>query len=1413
MKRFMACLVFCVGASVAALAGPQHWGFGFSYLVTLEEGADGARALSAYEPPMHVKDGPWLLRWRDAAPQYADVLPNGLAVGDFWPEPMGGTEYLAALVQTQPAVPPIVRIYAAPQTFGTQAWRVVVEQSLPAAGKDLGGAPFVPQFVAAGDVLGKKRDQLVALYDRGSGEHIYTLVTYEPPAKPGVGAWTAALTDLPQGDAYSSADIAGLMVGDFWGDGHDCVALTLVEQGQTRVAFFELTADGLQRIPGVTTLSAKAQSANPPPLQGGAGGGSSSHEKTTPTPLPTSPQGGEGLENGLAAPVAFAAADFLKDGFAYVAALSTGPDVVFATAPRLPDKLYNTCWVRADETFAGAKLTGQAVGEGRQVMTGQRQAAYGKVVAATAGRVFGYITADVEQRKQKLWKPWQYHGYNDVEIAFTHRTPVYARGMPKKWQDGGWPWEPDEHFGWPLKDEEVTYEVSLKNNGPAPIPAGKVTLRAWVDTPERNADVLHPQAAEITFTVNEPIPPFDPAAPKYVVVPIKLKWPYDLEQPAGWSWKRINVRQVGERWLILRTEYAGDENERNDRYELALNSLLFRPVWRYDVDAPPHPSPDGIEGRPDRKINTLAYRAPCVIGDPESKEYNGRKLADAVQCMWERSRTSDGGDVWQRIVFDSYRLYDPEGRNGLKPLSREEDWLYYEGPREGEHWVGLWGDYERFDPRDGGAELHETGHLFHPLGDLYHYFINPTVTRRAPMADGSSVQINTYCWGLDSYCSGHAIIGEGGSDFQRYMEGARLALGPAWHRILPAKINVRVLDRDGQPIPQAKVTLWPYGDNKPFATGTTDAQGCWDPGVNRQPGDRYDIFNLPQYQDHVLDAIGHIFTVDFAPAGNSPPTPPAAGGAYRYSDFMVWGAEDVTAHSRYTLLQAALTHPDAWTWDFKTLYKAGAPAPRFGVTAAVRGREIVLDIQGSPALPYKVYRRWEPTYVYEPVATIGVPADKLAVYDSTSPPIQFRDDMGAQDWYTKGRYRAAYYVTEVVDGVESLPMRVYGIALDRVNGLSDLGDGRLMVSANCGKSEPFGVLCQGTTPVEETMKHFRFGHTAAKIVGSQANPQHYYATLASSDLPGMDRFFDLVQFDKPDRHNDSYPVVQNIAECDVAEFSATAPYTLALRPDRGASASINAGDWAFVDDAPARILAVDASGTQLTLDRALFKADQKEGLHVHIEFGGGTAGDKAELRELKTPRGIAVVRDADGRELIAIADTGNQRVVIWDASTRFVAQWKPEQGEFQPVAVAADPAESGAFFVLERGPERGVLHRLRCAGDVISETPGFPFTLDVGDSSQGPEMGLAAAQEPGKPGCIVAVTDARRGRVLELTVPAGGETKAPRTLETVATHGEAIGTFVGDAALHNPTDVAYTVEEGALRLYAVDGHNRVVRLR
>jgi hypothetical protein len=80
--RAAAPLVFAAllaAAAAPALAGPQHFGFGFGYLVTIEKNDAGQTALSVYEPPLHVKNVPWLLRWRDTSDQYKSVLSNSLA--------------------------------------------------------------------------------------------------------------------------------------------------------------------------------------------------------------------------------------------------------------------------------------------------------------------------------------------------------------------------------------------------------------------------------------------------------------------------------------------------------------------------------------------------------------------------------------------------------------------------------------------------------------------------------------------------------------------------------------------------------------------------------------------------------------------------------------------------------------------------------------------------------------------------------------------------------------------------------------------------------------------------------------------------------------------------------------------------------------------------------------------------------------------------------------------------------------------------------------------------------------------------------------------------------------------------------------------------------------------------------------
>jgi len=1377
MMRYVWSVSVALLLTAPVLAGPQHWGFGFGYLAAVEEDAAGQRALCVYEPPVRVKDCEWLLRWRDTSGQYAHVVPGGVAVGDFWPQGMGGKEYLVLINHTE-ADGYSVQVLDPPEVFSDRAWRVLNRwPSTPLTGRaaqagpglqppllHLGGTAVVAS--AAGAVLGLGRDPLVVLAVAPGEPSRYSLGVYVAPESPTGGEWTLrgllAVAELQEG---RPGPVTQMAVGDFWGHGRDLVMLQIGDQRvYCRVTGTGRTSPAGSEMPQFAIAHAEVVAEAP-------------------------------VEGGAAGPLTVVASDYLKDGFAYLAEVPTSgaaaAELRFHVAPRVAER-YNTCWIRPDETFAGARLDGQTLGEGRMVMQGTRGTPHGAVVAAGAGRLFGYITTSVDERKEKLWKPWKYQGFDDVEISFAKRTPVHRLGVPKEFQDGNWPWEPDDHYGWPHRGETVTYEMHVKNNGTQPIPAGQVTVRAWVNTPHRNADT-RPDAAttqNFSFTIDEAIPPFDPTKPEYTVVRIPLEWPFDLVQPEGWTWKKINVREIGERWLVVRLDYATDQNERNDRYDLALNSLLFRPVLRFDVDAPPQPSEDGLEGRPDRKINTLAYRQPVVLGDPESKEYYGRKLADAVQCMWERSRTSTGEDVWQRVAFDSYRLFDTHGREGLKGLNRADDWSWYEAPREGEHWLGLWGDYERFDPRDGGAELHETGHLVHRIGDLYHYFINPINLRSIRMADGTPVQMNTYAWGLDSFCSGHAIIGEPTADLHRYLEGARYGLGFAWHRMLPERIAVRVLDRDGEPVADVPIAMWTYPQGARHLDGRTAADGTWDPQINTGRNDVFTPFNLPQYSGRVLDSLAQVFVVDFP----------------GYSEFMIWGAEDIAAHSRYTLMHQTIINRAEWTWDFHTLYKAGAPQPEFDIVAAVQGRAITMQISGAPAAAYRVYRRWEPTYRFEHIADVQAPDGATTA--------TFTDDMGAADWYMAGRYRAAYYVTERTDSGESLPRRIYGIAVDGARGVADAGAGKLVASLNCGKAEPFGVLFDGTTPAEEYVKHFRFGHTAARIVPSRLDPQKLYATLVNSDTDWQPRLFDVIRFDKPDRHQSLYAVLQATADVEVESFSAEEPYTVTLRRlDPEERNPICPGDWAHAGDRRARILAVD--GLTLTLDQPLFEGEGERQRRFVVEFGGGTPGRDATLRELRQPRGLDVLL-VDETEYIAIADTGNGRVVVWDGGTRFVAQWAPEDTAFRPAGIAADPRDPATFFVLDRqGGGRSRLYRLRFDGIALTASDDFPSEVDVSDVAELREMGGAAAVDAsGRP--LVAITDATRGLVLEV-VPHGirqrGADGAVVRAEVVNAHSEVMGAFAGPAKLTRPSDVAYSVVDGELRLFAVDGQNRVVRLR
>ena len=1300
--------------------GPQHWGFGFGYLVTVEENQAGRRCLSVYEPPLRVKDGDWLLRWRDDSGSVADVMADGLAVGDFWPRDIG-TEYAVAVVADGGDVRAMV--LKAPEVFGTEPWVVLSRHALP--GMEGAAARLAPGQIriAAGDLSGTGRDQLVVAHTMPGAGNVPVLTVYDPAGTPESPQWSAREAEFVRLDD-TPGPLTGMLADDFWGDGRQRLALAFAVETGTEVRYWDATRAG-DRLQFEEVARETVRTAEPGPL-------------------------------------ACAAADFLKDGLAYVIWMPrdpSSPTLHVRVAPRA-DARYRTVWVRPEETFAGANLPGQQQGEGRQIMTGRRQAPFGRIVAAAGGRVFGYVIPGCDERKNTFWSAWTFQGADDVEISFADRVPVYRLGVPKRWQDGGWPWEPDDHYGWPHKEEMVTYRVHVKNNGTRTIPAGVITLQSWVNVADRNADTLPDAEQRVGFvhTLEEPLPPFDPDAPRYAVVEVPFRWPYALEQPEGWTWKRINVREVGERWFITRLQYAGDENERNNRYEMALNAAMLRPVYKYDDE-----------------VNTLEWRAPTVLGDPESKEYITRKLADSVQCMWERSRTSGGDDVLQRIAFVGYRL--GEGTTSRRDL----DWSFYEGPRDLQKWIGLWGDFERFNPWDGGAELHESGHLFHRIGDLYHYYVFPTGTRKIVMGDGAPVQMYTYAWGRDSFCDGQAIIGEGAADLHRFIEGVRYGLGWPWHRMLPAKVFVRVLDRKGEPVAGARVTFWTYTPTecRRVRSGRTGVDGRWDTGLPGGTSTLFDPLGIPLYDDPECDALAHVYTVDFD----------------GYSEFGILGADDVTSHSRYTLMARSVTHPQEWTWDLPTLYEDGAPLPEFDVAGGVRGRAIKLEVRGEPGRRFRLYRRWEPTYRFERI-------DEQLATDGRA---VFTDDMGAEDWFGSNRYRAVYYVTQVGEGIESLPRRVYGMGIEKAHGITDMGEGRLLVTVNCGKAEPFAILAQGTTPEVEYIKHYRFGHTAAKIVPSAKGEGRFYATLAASDLPGAERAFDLIQFGRPDRFEAHYPVLQTIWAADVVATPDQAPSAVTFAaPDPDARAPVQIGDVAInAHDTNRRARIVDVLDDGLVLAAPIFEPD-RDGQRVHIEFAAGTPGSGTEDRSLLRPRGLATV-EVDGREYILIADHGNGRVVLWSDATRFLDVWTT-QG-MRPAAVAADPRGDGHAYVLDRRPDRrSLIHRLRVRDGRFVGTAEEGIPVNVGDATSGPEMGLAVATDPTDGRTLIAVTDAERRRVMEFK-------EADGAWREVACHTAACGTFAGPGDLEGPSDVAYSRVGGELQLFAVDGRQRVVRLR
>jgi hypothetical protein len=315
-------------------------------------------------------------------------------------------------------------------------------------------------------------------------------------------------------------------------------------------------------------------------------------------------------------------------------------------------------------------------------------------------------------------------------------------------------------------------------------------------------------------------------------------------------------------------------------------------------------------------------------------------------------------------------------------------------------------------------------------------------------------------------------------------------------------------------------------------------------------------------------------------------------------------------------------------------------------------------------------------------------------------------------------------------------------------------------------------------------------------VQSKTTPGRYYVTVATSDLPGFDHRFDVIEPLSDSRTG--YDVRNDIGNFRAKAASESMPFTITMQTAEQA-AKFNPGDGIRSAN---EVTVTKVTGDTIYTDKAAFRAGEKN-LNLDAMRLAGVPGSSAEMRQLKDARGLDTVM-VDGKEYIVIADTGNGRITVWNSGTTYVTHWQKDGS--RPAAIATHPTDRSKFFAIDRSPNRNsMLYLFNFDGKSLKVEQGYPIAVDTGDKSDTTEIGLAAGISPSG-GVVVAITDAEKSRIVEMAITANG-------LQPLATYTKATGTYAGDAALTCPTDVAYVSTKTGLELYAIDGNDRLVRLK
>jgi hypothetical protein len=1270
----------------AAAGGPQHYGFGQGYLASLETRDDGGADLVVCAAPLRAKDGPWLARWRfDGIVSPGETKTSWVAVGDFAPKTHG--KALLALVELGQGLD--VTLFDPPESFSTRAWKTLPAKSRTIPAEALKG---VPLYVAAGNLLASESDRLVVLAKTSdAADAQLRIVWVTAPAREDVAAEVVGMEPLPLG--IPAANVTGFAVGDFWGTGQDAICVAETAEGRTVLHFLRWGAEVSPAACFVKVCDDAARDV--PPL----------------------------------APGGLCAGDFVRDGFDalfLVPAEEAAPAQVRVAPRREAGEKQDLGPLYTGRALSRQPLPGFAGASSALAMSASPQALAGRGrVSIGAGPVFGMVKGDLTKEGRAAQAVSE---LPDAEIAFVHRTPECSlEGAPG--------------FGWPAKNEPVTWTVWLKNNGGKEIEAHSV-LRVWVCSPVPNPDTLPGAKPDREIRVPEEIRPWDAEKFRYVDAKIESAWPYALEECPGGKWKRLDLGTTGERWLVIVLSAPGDTNERNNRIEIPWHGVAFRPLLR------------STKPCPDRKAN--------VSGDPPSLDYLAWKLADALTCMWERGGTAANEDPQVAVYYGGF---EPGWPDDLKEPEKTARWkalrARWELVRQLDGWWSEGQNWERFGWADGSGELLETAKLLHPVGDLAAYAVSPVSTSLVTTGDLKPVSMSTTCWGPDIRATGHAVFGLPAAECaRRFLRGTRGVKFENWWETAPEKVFVRVLDRTGCAVKGATVTLTPYGKGAPLKSGLTDELGLFDSGHPFAAPVSTDTFGRKHWNGGLNSATSIVITVSI--------------GAHHESTIL--GLYDPAPHGRLALFYHSMVHETGWHYDVRLNWIAGAPPPDFTVDSAVQGSMVELSAAGPPGSTFRVYRRWTPSYL----------RTFLGEYP-TGGLLTLPLDLSARDSWGKDRTRALYEVTRMTPSGESSPRSISAVAVQRALGLSLYDDRRLLV-ANANAADPYGLLFGSVVHERELVAHPRPGHAARRFVRSKNKPSRVFVTLASSDAD-PDRLFEIL--DTPQ----GGIAAQND---DLGSLTTKRSSTKTFRcRDEAQLGELNPGDQITCGGKTARVVSIKP-GPEVTVDKPIFDPDV-DTVTMTFQRRAGLAGTNYNLRELNAPRGMCTVKAGDA-EFIVICDTGNGRLVVWDATTKYLTGYGGEN--FRPCGVGNDPRDARQFFVVDRRTDRKS-HLLRFTFNGRALERDHTWNLDVGDWN-GEEQGISVTPTGDEYDRVrLAVTDGEKGRVLTFIVTPDRLIRDPDATEVTGPHS-------GPGTLVAPLDCLFVPEGKTARLFAVDARDRIV---